>query len=116
MRENCTYSLRGGRWPARKRATSDPTVALPGADDAPAIKPGFLRIVGDRAVQVVVERDGRLRREHPTRLDKVAPYQKLNRNANWNCRFVPDPTVFETVWVSAPKLPPAAAAVYAWPG
>src|SRR5499427_7833789 len=25
MRENCTYSLRGGRWPARKRATSDPT-------------------------------------------------------------------------------------------
>src|SRR5436309_15216682 len=25
MRENCTYSLSGGRWPARKRATSDPT-------------------------------------------------------------------------------------------
>ena len=25
MRENCTYSLNGGRWPARKRATSDPT-------------------------------------------------------------------------------------------
>src|SRR5947207_14428830 len=27
MRENCTYSLSGGRWPARKRATSDPTPA-----------------------------------------------------------------------------------------
>jgi hypothetical protein len=27
MRENCTYSLSGGRWPARKRATSDPTCA-----------------------------------------------------------------------------------------
>ena len=26
MRENRTYSLSGGRWPARKRATSDPTV------------------------------------------------------------------------------------------
>jgi RNA-directed DNA polymerase len=26
MRENCTYSLSGGRWPARKRATSDPTL------------------------------------------------------------------------------------------
>jgi hypothetical protein len=26
MRENCTYSLSGGRWLARKRATSDPTV------------------------------------------------------------------------------------------
>ena len=25
MRENCTYSLSGGQWPARKRATSDPT-------------------------------------------------------------------------------------------
>src|ERR1035437_2795948 len=25
MRENCTYSLSGGRWLARKRATSDPT-------------------------------------------------------------------------------------------
>ena len=25
MRENRTYSLSGGRWPARKRATSDPT-------------------------------------------------------------------------------------------
>src|SRR5271157_1095037 len=25
MRENCTYSLSGGRWPARKCATSDPT-------------------------------------------------------------------------------------------
>ena len=25
MRENCTYSLSGGRWPAHKRATSDPT-------------------------------------------------------------------------------------------
>src|SRR5450432_3688297 len=25
MRENCTYSLSGGRWPARQRATSDPT-------------------------------------------------------------------------------------------
>src|SRR3954451_4630055 len=25
MRENCTYSLSGGRWPACKRATSDPT-------------------------------------------------------------------------------------------
>jgi group II intron reverse transcriptase/maturase len=25
MRENCTYRLSGGRWPARKRATSDPT-------------------------------------------------------------------------------------------
>jgi group II intron reverse transcriptase/maturase len=25
MRENCMYSLSGGRWPARKRATSDPT-------------------------------------------------------------------------------------------
>ena len=25
MRENCTYSLSGGRWPARRRATSDPT-------------------------------------------------------------------------------------------
>src|ERR1700691_5293171 len=25
MRENCTCSLSGGRWPARKRATSDPT-------------------------------------------------------------------------------------------
>src|SRR5947207_11027471 len=24
-RGNCTYSLSGGRWPARKRATSDPT-------------------------------------------------------------------------------------------
>ena len=30
MRENRTYSLSGGRWPARKRATSDPTpVKLP---------------------------------------------------------------------------------------
>src|ERR1035441_9234639 len=27
MRENCTYSLSGGRWLARKRATSDPTPA-----------------------------------------------------------------------------------------
>src|ERR1035437_292436 len=27
MRENCTYSLSGGRWPAGKRATSDPTPA-----------------------------------------------------------------------------------------
>src|SRR5215467_12273939 len=27
MRENCTYSLSGGRWPACKRATSDPTPA-----------------------------------------------------------------------------------------
>ena len=27
MRENRTYSLSGGRWPARKRATSDPTPA-----------------------------------------------------------------------------------------
>jgi hypothetical protein len=26
MREIRTYSLSGGRWPARKRATSDPTV------------------------------------------------------------------------------------------
>jgi len=25
MREIRTYSLSGGRWPARKRATSDPT-------------------------------------------------------------------------------------------
>ena len=25
MRENRTYSLSGGRWPARERATSDPT-------------------------------------------------------------------------------------------
>ena len=25
MRENCMYSLSGGRWPARTRATSDPT-------------------------------------------------------------------------------------------
>ena len=25
MRENCTYSLSGGRWPACKRATFDPT-------------------------------------------------------------------------------------------
>ncbi len=29
MRENCTYSLRGGRWLARKCATSDPTPAKP---------------------------------------------------------------------------------------
>jgi len=29
MRENCTYSLSGGRWPARKRATSDPTAKKP---------------------------------------------------------------------------------------
>ena len=28
MRENCTCSLSGGRWPARKRATSDPTPQL----------------------------------------------------------------------------------------
>jgi len=27
MRENCMYSLSGGRWPARERATSDPTPA-----------------------------------------------------------------------------------------
>ena len=27
MRENRTYSLSGGRWPARKCATSDPTTA-----------------------------------------------------------------------------------------
>ena len=30
MRENRTYSLSGGRWPARKRATSDPTPWMPG--------------------------------------------------------------------------------------
>src|SRR3984893_6917174 len=30
MRENRTYSLSGGRWPARKRATSDPTPMRPG--------------------------------------------------------------------------------------
>ena len=30
MRENCTYSLSGGRWPAHKRATSDPTPLKPG--------------------------------------------------------------------------------------
>src|SRR5674476_518155 len=29
MRENCTYSLSGGRWLARKRATSDPTPMKP---------------------------------------------------------------------------------------
>jgi retron-type reverse transcriptase len=29
MRENCMYSLSGGRWPARKRATSDPTSMNP---------------------------------------------------------------------------------------
>src|ERR1700687_1638981 len=29
MRENCTYSLSGGRWLARKRATSDPTPRKP---------------------------------------------------------------------------------------
>src|SRR5664279_3532546 len=29
MRENCTYRLSGGRWPARKRATSDPTPGKP---------------------------------------------------------------------------------------
>jgi hypothetical protein len=37
MRENCTYSLSGGRWPARKRATSDPTGALPKALDITGI-------------------------------------------------------------------------------
>ena len=30
MREIRTYSLSGGRWPARKRATSDPTPTKPG--------------------------------------------------------------------------------------
>jgi hypothetical protein len=29
MRENRTYSLSGGRWPVRKRATSDPTPMKP---------------------------------------------------------------------------------------
>jgi homoserine O-acetyltransferase len=65
-----------------------------------------------------------MQNQYPTRdtaddylgLDRVAPYQKLNRSASWNCRFVPEPTVLDTVWVSAPKPPPAAAEVYAWPG
>ena len=33
MRENCTYSLSGGRWPACKRATSDPTQIFNGREN-----------------------------------------------------------------------------------
>ena len=38
MRENRTYSLSGGRWPARKRATSDPTAVMGVQQNAPGGK------------------------------------------------------------------------------
>ena len=43
MRENCMYSLSGGRWPARrKRATSDPTGAGASINSEPHSEEGWV--------------------------------------------------------------------------
>src|SRR2546427_7491810 len=74
MRENCTYSLSGGRWPARKRATSDPTA--PATESRPerlewsvgieshggkaAEKPGTTGLLVRRGEGSFAERNGEL--------------------------------------------------------
>jgi group II intron reverse transcriptase/maturase len=53
MRENRTYSLSGGRWPARKRATSDPTpMNQPNKEGQPSAEVGEGRAqAGENIVQ-----------------------------------------------------------------
>ncbi len=53
MRENCTYSLSGGRWPARKRATSDPTATKPG--NAGGAKGPYFGCVSEEGKKEVID-------------------------------------------------------------